>query len=269
MRSTIVLFLLFGLITAELMAGDRKGHKAPYGHSPDQLVLSLKPEEIKSPSAEPVISPCIAEEAKPHVDNRIGGIDVSHHNGVIDWAKVARDRRVTFCYIKATESSSFIDSRYAYNIREARRHGVKVGAYHFFSPTASPVVQMQNMFATVKLSEQDLIPIVDVEAVKRKTDLNAFRQRLKTFLNGVERHYGIRPLIYTGENFYNNILAGHFTEYKFMIAKYREPEPRIDDRNTEVILWQFTSTGSIDGIRGNCDQSIFLKDYNIKDILIK
>ena len=47
----------------------------------------------------------------------IHGIDVSHYQGYISWAEVARDPQVTFVIMKATEASDFVDDRYQFNIR--------------------------------------------------------------------------------------------------------------------------------------------------------
>nr|WP_217497729.1 GH25 family lysozyme [Lysobacter enzymogenes] len=60
------------------------------------------------------------------------GIDVSHHQGAIDWRAVARDA-VAFAYLKASEGGDHRDRRYAANARDARAAGVAVGAYHFFT----------------------------------------------------------------------------------------------------------------------------------------
>jgi lysozyme len=62
----------------------------------------------------------------------IRGIDISHHQGRIDWQAVAADD-VAFAYIKASEGGDYIDPAFADNRRRARAAGVKTGAYHFFT----------------------------------------------------------------------------------------------------------------------------------------
>lgn len=270
MTRTVTLIIAVSLALTTASAGRHKYRAEEHIHFPDLPVLRLCPEALPAIKDEPSIAMAmIRDAAEPYIDNRIRGIDVSHHQGHIDWNRVSEDKQVNYCFIKATESNNFTDSRYAENLRRARAAGVKVGAYHFFSPTTSPVAQLQNMISVVKKDEQDIIPLIDVEKIGRRANVHAFQQRLKTFLVAVEKHYGIRPLVYTGENFYNKYLAGHFTDYRFMIAKYREPEPRLNDRETIVLMWQYTSTGTISGVTGDCDQSVFLKDYNVNDILIK
>lgn len=92
------------------------------------------------------------------------GIDVSHHQGIIDWDLVASDSTIRFVYIKASEGSDLRDSLYTYNLQEARRVGISVGSYHYLTSSSSVRAQYVN-FATYALPEdQDLIPMVDVEA---------------------------------------------------------------------------------------------------------
>ncbi len=62
------------------------------------------------------------------------GIDVSGHQGLIDWRAVAADD-IDFAYIKASEGGDFVDDMFARNWREAAAAGVDRGAYHFFTLT--------------------------------------------------------------------------------------------------------------------------------------
>ena len=61
----------------------------------------------------------------------------------------------------------------------------------------------------------------------------------------VEEHYGIRPIIYTSSNFYNKYLAGKYTDYKYMIARYAEDIPELTD-DIRFVMWQFTANGRIE-----------------------
>src|SRR5690349_25115520 len=64
------------------------------------------------------------------------GIDVSHHQGHIKWAKLP-SQGVDFAYIKATEGSDHVDKRFLINWRAADRAGIDRGAYHFFGLCSS------------------------------------------------------------------------------------------------------------------------------------
>ncbi len=192
------------------------------------------------------------------------GIDVSHYQGRINWSLVAADVNVSYVYIKATESSGIVDEYYHQNLREARRAGLPVGVYHFFSPKASATLQLKNFFENVDPRHQDLIPIIDVER-RGRGSARDFHGRLQAFLHQVEKHFGVKPIIYTGENFYNAHLAGRYGNYKFMIARYGDVSPTLFD-DVPVVMWQFTSSGSVAGIQGRVDRSCIQPSYSLSDI---
>ncbi|MDE6377369.1 MAG: hypothetical protein K2K72_01335, partial [Duncaniella sp.] len=77
------------------------------------------------------------------------GIDISAHNGEIDFNKV-RDEGVKFVIVKATEGGTFKDRRFIENIRKAREAGLKVGAYHFFRFDTPGYIQGLNFVNSLK-----------------------------------------------------------------------------------------------------------------------
>lgn len=84
----------------------------------------------------------------------------------------------------------------------------------------------------------------------------------------VERHYGVRPILYTSRDFYNKYLSGPFTHYKYMIARYHPDIPQLCD-NAAFVMWQYSATSRIPGIRGNVDRSCMMDSYTLSDILIR
>ena len=70
-------------------------------------------------------------KGKPYSQDDYDGIDVSRNNGVIKWSEVAKNKRIKFVFIKATEGKGYVDPYYRRNIAEARKAGLKVGSYHF------------------------------------------------------------------------------------------------------------------------------------------
>src|SRR4051812_27558928 len=76
------------------------------------------------------------------------GVDVSHHQGHIAWAKLPR-QGVDFAYIKATEGADHVDRRFSTNWRSAHRAGIRRGAYHFFRLCGSGRAQASNFVRTV------------------------------------------------------------------------------------------------------------------------
>ena len=73
-----------------------------------------------------------------NAEARYDGIDISSHQGKIDWEKVSSDKDIRFVYIKATEGSTYCSPHYPDNITEARSSGLLVGSYHYLT-TTSPI----------------------------------------------------------------------------------------------------------------------------------
>lgn len=192
------------------------------------------------------------------------GIDVSHYQGWIDWDQVAGSSRISYVYLKATEGANFLDDTYARNLSEARRVGLSVGSYHFYRPNVSWREQLRNLTENVKAETQDLVPIIDIES-RGKVSEEKFIADLKEFVRQVEQHYGKKPLLYSYQNFYNRHLLGHFNDYHWMIAKYQDSCPVLND-GKDYIMWQYTSTGSIPGIKGNVDRSKIMGDHTLHQV---
>lgn len=195
------------------------------------------------------------------------GIDVSKHQGTIDWAKLKSYSKIKFVYIKATEGSDYVDPRYKENIHNARKNGFKVGSYHFLSTKSSATTQFHNFIRTANREEQDLLPIIDVEVTGRWSS-QQLRDSLKVFADLVEDYYGCKPLIYTSEKFFTKHLGRAFADYPLFIAKYNTTPPNIGYR---WIMWQFSDCGvfrpAVKGNAGEVDMSRFNKGCSLNDIL--
>lgn len=211
-------------------------------------------------------SPLSTSATRTPVNTLTEGIDVSHYQGRINWAAVAQSGQVGYAYIKASESVSFIDENYQYNLTEARKYGINVGSYHFYRAHVDQEAQLRHMFSIINPAQQDLIPVVDVETANG-VPVETFANRLHRFLKAVEEHYGRPPILYTYVNFYNTYLAHRgFNHYPLFIAFYQDRIPSVSDGNS-YFIWQYTSKGHINGIRGNVDRSKFMNGHTIHDIL--
>ncbi|WP_280764455.1 GH25 family lysozyme [Parabacteroides sp. PFB2-10] len=198
------------------------------------------------------------------------GIDVSRHQRNIDWEQVSKDKNIQFVYIKATEGKTYIDPKYKYNIKEARKNKFKVGAYHYFRTTSSAHGQFENFKKTARKADQDLIPIVDVEERKNWTR-SQFQDSLKVFIRLVKEHYGKAPMIYSVNSFYNANCAPEFNNYHAMIGRYNDDptkHPTVKGKGTYTI-WQFSEKGKIKGIKEPVDLNRFNPKYTIDDLLLK
>lgn len=198
-------------------------------------------------SDEPDIDPPSSETGSVY------GIDVSHHQGKIDWSKVSqwREKNIQFVYIKATEGATYSDPRYKENIEAARANEFLTGSYHYFRTSSEPKDQFKNFLQNVNAAQQDLIPLVDVEEMKNWKS-EEFHEKLQEFLDLAEDHYGRKPMIYTVNTFYNKHLKGRYERYPLLIGRYGSNPPLMLDK-TEWTIWQFTEEARVEGIEKAVD----------------
>ncbi len=188
----------------------------------------------------------------------VHGIDVSHHQSHVVWDSVVQEG-VHFAFLKATEGLTFQDSLYCRNWSDARRVGIKRGAYHFYRPTLPAREQAENFKSVVDIQEGDLPPVLDVEVLDGVSKVHLLTGILN-WLYLIEIHYGVRPILYTNLKFYNKYLAGHFDEYPIWIARYNTREP-ILACGREWQFWQYGNRGRIEGIEGFVDFNVFHGTY--------
>ena len=196
-------------------------------------------------------------------------IDVSKHQGHINWEELRKNTKIQCVYIRATVGSNVIDQTFKENLRNARKHGFKVGSYHYFTNLSSARAQFENFRNLVDRNEQDLLPMLDVEELSRWSK-QQLRDSVMAFVNMVEDYYGCKPLIYTNEKFFTSNLGRAFADFPLFIAKYSTAEPNI---GYKWILWQFSDIGlfknAVKGNRGEVDLSRFNKGCSVNDILYK
>lgn len=232
---------------------------------PDQISMKARPDRHPKVLAMPnILGKALLSEGE-----HMHGIDVSHYQGRINWDEVAKDPKVGYVYLKATEGTSITDDTYRRNFQECKRVGLKVGSYLFFRPQYSAKAQFDLFVSMVDTKKQDLLPLIDAEAIKG-VSIATFQQRLLELCKLFEEEYGVKPLIYTGQNFYNkNIHSNsHLREYKYFIAAYAFDEPELYG-GEDYLMWQYTAHGSVRGIRGNVDQSRFVGRHGLREILYR
>ena len=194
----------------------------------------------------------------------IHGIDISHHQGRIDW-QLLREKGlinklpIRFVMIKATEGASRVDENFKDNFFQSREYGFTRGAYHFYSVYSSAEKQADFFIRHVKLENGDLPPVLDVEHKPKNQTDEDFAESVLKWLDIVEKHYGVKPIIYTYYKFKLRYLSSSlFDSYPYWIAHYYVDELEYDG---PWKFWQHTDAGRLPGIKGHVDFNIYNGSY--------
>ena len=198
----------------------------------------------------------------------VRGIDVSHHQGRIDWPRVGQSG-VEFAFIKATEGRDFSDSRFPENWSGADAAGIARGAYHFFTFCTSGKAQAEHFLRIVPPVAGALAPVADVEFVgncTRHPSMEAVRAELVVFLEEVERAWGAAPIIYTTPEAHRRLLGAGFERHPLWLRSvFSQPEP---DAYGGWSVWQFSETGAVPGIRGPVDLNALRPGFDLETLRV-
>lgn len=200
----------------------------------------------------------------------IHGIDVSKYQSLVAWEEVkamkVKEIRLTFAFIKATEGIGNTDPHFKRNWKKAKDNAIIRGAYHFFIGSKDGRMQAENFIDRVELEPGDMPPVLDVEQLNgaNSTEL---RKGVKKWLEIVEHHYGVKPVIYTNVDFYNRNLGIEFDTYPLWVAHYYQlQQPRIARGWS---FWQHSDEGRVNGIVSKVDFNVFNGDTTeFKNLLI-
>lgn len=216
-----------------------------------------------------------------YTTQHIYGIDISRYQHdigkkqySIDWSKIrishlgsksnkritgTVDYPVSFCYIKSTEGTTITNKYFVNDYNNARNHGIRCGAYHFFSTRTSGTQQANYFIKNTLFRPGDLPPVLDVEPsaalIKEMGGTEVLLNRIRVWMKAVENHLGVKPILYVSQNFINKYLADADDikeEYQVWIARYGEYKPDV-----KLAIWQLSPDGHVNGIHGEVDINIF------------
>jgi len=193
----------------------------------------------------------------------VRGVDLSHHNPIIDWAEVKDRNNIRFVYLKATGGIKHTDRNYQYNYKSAKDNNLKTGSYHFYLFGISGKQQARHFIKNIQFVSGDLYPAIDVEHSKDNvysTDTAYIRlivQELKELEKGLYEYLGIHPIIYTNKECYKLYVEGKFNENPIWMCNLHEEPKGIDN----WVIWQFSHKGALDGIAGDIDLNYFRYPY--------
>ena len=180
-------------------------------------------------------------------------IDVSNHQGAIDWSAVAGDE-VEAAMIKATEGNDYVDPRFAENWAGAGDAGLRRGAYHFFTLCSPGAEQARNFLAAAPPDPEALAPAIDLEligACAKRPPQAQVDAELGDFRRIVEEAWGRPLLVYARGSFTSEYSIGALAERPQWVTNFfARPE---DDTWT---MWQVHYFAKIDGIEGQVDLDV-------------
>ena len=177
-------------------------------------------------------------------------------DGVVDYP-------ISFVYIKCTEGSSLYNKYYNNDYVQARRHGYRVGSYHFYSTRTYAASQAAYFLRCNHYQKGDLPPVLDLEPTPQQVaamgGAKAMLASARKWLEIVERRIGVRPILYVSQKFVNRYMIDKYPDgihlkknYQVWIARYGEFKPDV-----HLVFWQLCPDGRVQGIHGHTDINIF------------
>lgn len=183
------------------------------------------------------------------------GIDVSSHQGLIDWDSVAA-AGYDFCFIKATENNNYVNPYFLSSWSDAKLVGLYRGAYHYARPGVQDATIEADYFLDIvgDLEEGDMLAL-DIES--GSGDLGPW---CLEFLRHVESQVGFKPLVYSGRwftdahDFANDL---DLAQYGLWLASYTTGMPATPEPWQFLAFWQYSDKGVVPGIKGPVDLNLF------------
>lgn len=192
------------------------------------------------------------------------GIDVSNHNGRIDWNKL-KNSDVKVVYIKASEGTTYQDPYLNEHYQGAKAIGLPTGFYHYLKGTSAPESQAQNFWSLIKDKENNLIPCLDIE--ENGFDVMDYALR---FISKFKELSNLPILIYTGPYFANYNLDNRLASYPCWIAHYGVSSPMATKIwGTNYVGHQYTEKGRVPGLNGNVDLNNFTEGIFIDNSTVQ
>jgi lysozyme len=193
------------------------------------------------------------------------GVDVSEYQGNIDWEAVdsLEGRPIRFVFVRATCGNDRKDTQFEANWNGAKKY-IR-GAYHYYRPDENSLEQARKFIATVALQPGDLPPVLDIEQLPENQSMERLKIGLRKWLDAVEKHYRRKPIIYSGQRYYEDFLKEEFTDYTFWVANYNFFAETLQP---EWLFWQFSEKGRVEGIPEKVDVNLYNGTPKMLDYLV-
>lgn len=181
------------------------------------------------------------------------GIDVSSHNGDIDFYKVKNDG-YSFVIIKASEGVDHLDSLFATNYDRAKANDLKVGAYHFFRKKTDGLNQAKNFLEAVGWRKFDMPLIIDVEDWSNDDVNDNITQKHFDAMVDNLRSRGYQVMVYTNGNGYKKYVKDGQVNVNLWLCSFKNPD---DIKDIPHQLQQYSHWGKVRGVDGEVDLNVF------------
>lgn len=203
----------------------------------------------------------------------MNGIDISNWQAGINLSNIAFD----FLIARATEGIGCVDKYCDGYIQQAIKLGKPFGFYHFARPTNDPIREAEFFYNSCRGYFGKGIPILDWESGNTSNVTWA-----KRWLDRVYQLSGVKPVIYMSESVVNanNWSAVAAADYGLWVAKYRDNNPDYNYNMANAgsrphvkwwkfyCMWQWTSTGRLNGYGGYLDCDVFYGDQSTWDAYV-
>lgn len=201
------------------------------------------------------------------------GVDVSSYNGIIDWRKV-KSAGYDFAILKIIKKNLGVDSCFEYNWESAQAAGIEIKGVYNYSYATGIEKAVKDARAVIKvLNGRETTVWLDMEDECQKglgyglvSIINAYQAEIE--------NAGLKFGLYTGLAFYNSYLKKYANDFScpLWIARYGKNngtkdskyQPQLDN----MVGWQYTSRGRVNGIQGNVDLNVFYTP-KIEKVVVK
>jgi lysozyme len=227
-----------------------------------------KVDEILAPHERPTLETLPNLVISP--DEWLFGIDLDHHQ------LISGNVSEQFSFVGVSEGTTSSDPLFEEHLRKLRSDGVLPGAYHFARPSSAringpqygqPLGEAQNFAKQWELAMgiagKMLPPVLDMEDEKERLSSKDLIDWTLEWCEHCKTLTGREPIIYTYFSFIYTQLKGYvdeLTKYHLWLADYRGTPPHAVPReipNWAWLFWQFTGSGAVSGISGQCDRNVF------------
>ncbi|MEB3371039.1 lysozyme [Saccharopolyspora mangrovi] len=253
-------------VAAPMQAQQAPVQQAPVQQAAPQPAEQKKaePPQTRAETKSETKSEAKSEEPKKEapLGPPIEGIDVSNHNGNIDWKKVAEDNK-KFTFVLASDGTNFTNPKYSQQYHGAKDAGLIAGAYHFARPDDSDGATQANRFLDIidyKNDGKTLPPVLDLEVDPNGgscygKSVDGMHQWTKSFNDTVKQRTGKDPIIYANPSFWKQCMGGtdSFSNHNLWLAAYEVDSPTVPKGFQDWDFWQYTDKGKVAGISGNTD----------------